>query len=81
MQQTQLVADEEEMYEFKDDEFKTDPLRSKNKSDSPEAVVPSESPEIPGYILLCLPFERRETYCFSLSSTSSASSQRSLSGP
>lgn len=44
--QTQLVADEEEM--FKDDEFKTDPLRSKNKSDSPEAVVPSESPEIPG---------------------------------
>ena len=37
--------------------------------------------------LLCLPFERRETYCFSLifssasSSSSSASSQRSLSGP
>lgn len=41
------------MYELKDDEFKTDPLRSKNKSDSPEAVVPSESPEIPGYILFC----------------------------
>jgi chromosome transmission fidelity protein 1 len=35
--------------------------------------------------LLCLPFERRETYCFSLifsyASSSSASSQRSLSGP
>ena len=34
---------------------------------------------------LCLPFERRETYCFSLifssASTSSASSQRSFSGP
>ena len=35
-------------------------------------------------ILLCLPFERRETYCFSLifsSSASSASSQRGLSRP
>jgi hypothetical protein len=39
-------------------------------------------------VLLCLPFERRETYCFSLifsssasASSSSASSQRSLSGP
>ena len=34
-------------------------------------------------LLLCLPFERRETYCFSLifSSSASASSQRSLSGP
>lgn len=53
MQQPPLVADEEEAYEFKDDEIKTDPLRSKNKSDSPEAVVPSESPEIPGYILFC----------------------------
>jgi hypothetical protein len=32
--------------------------------------------------LLCLPFERRETYCFSLIfSSASASSQRSLSGP
>jgi hypothetical protein len=30
---------------------------------------------------LCLPFERRETYCFSLIfSSASASSQRSLSG-
>jgi hypothetical protein len=44
LQQPPLVADEEETYEFKDDEIKTDPLRNKNKSDSPEAVVPSESP-------------------------------------
>ena len=34
------------------------------------------------FILLCLPFEGRETYCFSLIfSSASASSQRSLSGP
>ena len=34
------------------------------------------------WTLLCLPFERRETYCFSLIfSSTSASSQRSLSGP
>jgi hypothetical protein len=34
-------------------------------------------------LLLCLPFERRETYCFSLifSSSASASSQRNLSRP
>ena len=32
--------------------------------------------------LLCPPFERRETYCFSLIfSSASASSQQSLSGP
>ena len=34
------------------------------------------------FILLCLPFEGRETYCFSLIfSSASASSQQSLSGP